>query len=69
MLWAMLTSSDITTPGFYWYFDAIGGQPYVVEVAGEKRAELVVRFTGREDEDALKDLSGDFIGPVSPPLG
>ncbi len=25
----MLTSSDITTPGFYWYFDAIGGQPCV----------------------------------------
>lgn len=69
MLHSMLTPSDITDPGFYWYFDAIGGQPCVVEVVGEARRDFAVRFTGRADEDALGDLSGSFIGPLLPPLG
>jgi hypothetical protein len=64
----VLQPSDITLPGFYWYFDPIGGPAIVVEVAGERKRDLVVRFTGREDEDALSDLSGSFIGPITPPV-
>lgn len=65
----MLTPSDITLPGFYWYFDRIGGPPVVVEIGpeGAPRRDLEVRFTGRADWDMLADLSGSFIGPISPP--
>jgi hypothetical protein len=63
----VLQPSDITLPGFYWYFDPIGAPAVVVEVAGESKRELVVRFTGRDDEDALSNLSGSFIGPIAPP--
>lgn len=67
----MLRSSDITLPGFYWYFDAIGGPPVVVEVGpgDASQAGFEVRFAGREEADLLRDLSGDFIGPLVPPLG
>ena len=61
----MLAAHELTETGFYWYLDAIGSQPQVVEVVGED--VLTVRFAGREDEDALVDLSGTFVGPLRPP--
>lgn len=61
----MLTAHDITEAGFYWYLDAIGSQAQVVEVVGDD--VLTVRFAAREDEDALADLSGTFVGPLRPP--
>jgi hypothetical protein len=62
----MLTSDHITEQGYYWYFDPIGAPPVVVEVAGEPREELVVRWPGREEDDALQDLPGTFLGPLRP---
>lgn len=50
---AMLRANQVTDPGFYWYLDAIGSSPQVVQVAGEDR--LTVRFAGRAGEDALVD--------------
>jgi hypothetical protein len=61
----MLHPNDLTDAGFYWYLDAIGSTPQVVEVVGDD--VLMVRFTGREDEDALADLAGSFVGPLRPP--
>lgn len=61
----MLHPKDVTEAGFYWYLDAIGSPPQVVLVAGDD--VLMVRFTGREDEDALADLAGSFVGPLRPP--
>jgi hypothetical protein len=62
---AMLTPNDVTAAGFYWYLDAMGSAPQVVEVVGDE--VLMVRFTGREDEDVLADLGGTFVGPLRPP--
>ncbi len=66
----MMNSSDITQSGFYWYWDAIGGDPTIVEVGpvDSPKRDLEVRFAGREDADLLHDLSGQFAGPVVPPL-
>ena len=66
----MLTSRDIKLAGFYWYYDAIGGPPVVVEVSPAEAPELdlEVRFTGRDDWEMLGDLAGTFIGPIEPPL-
>lgn len=61
----MLSPIDLTEPGFYWYLDGIGSSPQVVEVVGHD--VLMVRFAGREDEDALADLAGTFVGPLRPP--
>jgi len=61
----MLLANDLTDPGFYWYLDALGSAPQVVEVVGDD--VLMVRFTGREDEDALADMAGTFVGPLRPP--
>jgi len=61
----MLRANQVTDAGFYWYLDAIGSPPQVVQVAGEDR--LTVRFSGRADEDALLDLAGSFVGPLRPP--
>ena len=61
----MISPNDMTEPGFYWYLDAIGSAPHVVEVVGEDR--LMVRFAGRAGEDALPDLAGTFVGPLRPP--
>jgi hypothetical protein len=61
----MLTPNDMTEAGFYWYLDAIGSAPEVVEVAGAN--VLMVRFAGREEEDALSELAGTFVGPLRPP--
>ncbi len=63
----MLTASDITLPGLYWYFDPIGAPAAVVEIAGETRNDLEVRWHGRDDADALQDLAGGFVGPIQPP--
>jgi hypothetical protein len=63
----MLNPSEITDPGFYWYLDAIGAPAQVVEVVGEPGDVLMVRFAGREDEDAVEDLSGTFVGPLRAP--
>jgi hypothetical protein len=62
---AMLRADQVTDSGFYWYLDAIGSPPQVVQVAGEDR--LAVRFAGRAGEDALVDLAGSFVGPLRPP--
>ncbi|MFL6693826.1 MAG: hypothetical protein ACJ8GO_12795 [Ramlibacter sp.] len=66
----MLRANQITEAGFYWYYDAIGGAPVVVEVspAEAPEAQLEVRFTGRHVWDMLGDLSGSFIGPIEPAL-
>jgi hypothetical protein len=61
----MMHSNDLNEAGFYWYLDAIGSPPQVVEVVGKD--VLMVRFTGREDEDALSELAGSFVGPLRPP--
>lgn len=65
----MLTPRDITEPGIYWYFDAIGAPAQIVEVGPPeaRRGELLVSFIGREDSDAVQDLSGAFLGPIAPP--
>ena len=61
----MLTPNDMTEAGFYWYLDAIGSAPQVVEVVGDN--VLMVRFAGREEEDALSDLAGTArCGPPEP---
>ena len=61
----MLNPNDLTDTGFYWYLDAIGSAPQVVEIVGED--VLMVRFAGRRGEDALADLAGAFVGPLRPP--
>jgi hypothetical protein len=61
-----MNPDDITVPGFYWYLDAFGTPPHVVEVVASGD-ELMVRFAGREGEDALEELSGSFVGPLRPP--
>ena len=61
----MLLPNDLSEAGFYWYLDALGSPPQVVEVLGDD--VLMVRFTGREDEDPLADLAGTFVGPLRPP--
>ncbi|MBC5785334.1 hypothetical protein H8N03_20470 [Ramlibacter sp. USB13] len=61
----MLHAKELRDGGFYWYLDAIGSPPQVVEVVGDD--VLMVRFTGREDEDALAELAGSFVGPLRPP--
>ncbi|GAB3766463.1 hypothetical protein GCM10028796_25730 [Ramlibacter monticola] len=61
----MLTPDDITDAGFYWYLDAMGSAPQVIEVVGQD--VLMVRFCGREDEDALAELAGTLVGPLRPP--
>lgn len=64
----MLTARDITLPGFYWHFDVqTGVPPCVVEIVGEARRDLEVRWPGREDADALAELAGGFVGPLHPP--
>ncbi|GAB3777234.1 hypothetical protein GCM10028796_56060 [Ramlibacter monticola] len=61
----MLSANQLNDAGFYWYLDAIGSPPQVVEVGGDDR--LTVRFTGRAGEGALVDLAGSFVGPLRPP--
>ena len=67
----MLSSQQVNQPGFYWYYDALAGEPTVVEVAPAEAPEpqLEVRFIGREDWDLLVDLSGEFEGPLRPSRG
>lgn len=62
---AMLHPPNVNETGFYWYLDAVGSPPQVVEVVGDD--VLMVRFAGREDEDAIVDLAGSFVGPLRPP--
>jgi hypothetical protein len=64
----MLTPRDITLPGFYWYFDPIGAPPTVVEIARRDPPRPGGGWPGREDEDALLDLAGTFVGPLQAPL-
>ncbi len=61
----MLDSHELTDAGFYWYLDTMGSEAHVVEIVGDD--VLAVRFVGREDEDALADLQGTFVGPLRPP--
>jgi len=61
----MLNSNHMSEAGFYWYLDAIGSAPQVVEVVADD--VLMVRFIGREDEDELAGLTGTFVGPLRPP--
>jgi hypothetical protein len=66
----MPRAADITAPGYYWYYDASGARPVVVEVAPAEAPEtqLEVRFIGREDWVLLQDMAGSFAGPIPPPL-
>jgi hypothetical protein len=61
----MLSPNDIAEAGYYWYLDAIGSAPQVVEVAGDD--SFRVRFAGRQDELTLSDLQGSLVGPLRPP--
>jgi hypothetical protein len=61
----MLHPNDLNDAGFYWYLDAIGSAPLVVEVVGSD--VLMVRFAGRAGEDNVRDLQGSFVGPLRPP--
>lgn len=65
----MLTAKQITAPGFYWYYDAIGARPVVVEISPAEAPEpdLEARFVGRADWYMLAHLLGGFIGPIEPP--
>jgi hypothetical protein len=65
----LLQSGDVSQPGVYWYFDAIGGEAQIVDIGdeGQPREEWEVRFTGRGDADLLRDLTGTFEGPVARP--
>ena len=62
---AMLHPHNVSEAGFYWYLDALGSAPQVVEVVGDD--VLMARFAGREDEDAVADLAGSLVGPLRPP--
>ena len=64
----MLTPTEISEPGFYWYYRGNGSPPVVVEIAPAEAPEpqLEVRFQGREDWDTLADLTGEFEGPLKP---
>jgi hypothetical protein len=61
----MLRPDDVNDAGFYWYLDALGSAPQVVEVVGSDL--LTVRFAGRQGEDPVRDLLGTFVGPLRPP--
>jgi hypothetical protein len=61
----MLRPDDLNEPGFYWYLDALGSAPQVVEVVGSDA--LTVRFAGRQGEDEVRELQGTFVGPLRPP--
>ena len=67
----MLASSEVTAPGYYWYYDGSGSSPVVVEVAPAEapKTQLEVRFHGRDDWDMLADLTGEFEGPLRPSRG
>jgi hypothetical protein len=65
----MLSPSDITDSGFYWYLDRIGAPAVIVEVVRDSGEQLAARFTGREDEDLVSDLLGTFIGPLRASFG
>ena len=64
---SMLTPSHITQPGFYWYFDANGTVPVVVEVVAQAGRGVVARFPGRVDEHLVSELPGRFRGPRTGP--
>ena len=61
----MLRPDDLNDAGFYWYLDALGSAPQVVEVVGSDL--LCVRFAGRQGADPVRDLQGSFVGPLRPP--
>lgn len=64
----MLSSKQVHEPGFYWYYDASGSPPVVVEIAAAEAPEtqLEVRFHGRHDWDLLSEMKGKFEGPLRP---
>lgn len=65
----MLTASDITESGTYWYRADPIGEWSAVEIGpnGVAKAHLEVRFAGREDWDMLEEMAGEFQGPIAPP--
>lgn len=64
----MLSSQEITRPGFYWYYPAHGAPPVLVEVLGEEPDALVARFPAHADEQPVISLAGSFHGPIPRPL-
>jgi hypothetical protein len=64
----MLSSREISQPGFYWYYPAHGAPPVLVEVHGDDAEGLVARFSAKPDEQPVHALSGSFHGPIPRPL-
>lgn len=64
----MLSSRDITKPGFYWYYPAHGAPPVLLEVSGEETEAMTARFHGSDEELPLHSLTGSFHGPMPRPL-
>jgi hypothetical protein len=70
MLAAMMTTSDITQPGYYWFYDAIGAPAQPVEVtAGDGRGEWRVQFIGSDELLRLRDLAGALLPAPAPAAG
>lgn len=69
MLAAMLKASDISKAGTYWYRADPIGDWTAVEIGPQDapKADLEVRFAGREDWDMLIEMAGEFDGPIAPP--
>lgn len=58
-----MSPSEVATPGRYRYRDQISNEPKVVDVRdGEDGLEL--HFPGRDDYDLVRDVTGDFEGPL-----
>jgi len=61
----MRIATELDQPGYYWYYEWAGGPPELVEVTGTQCAMMNVRFRGARKEEALQNLYGSFVGPVS----
>lgn len=56
--------SEVTKPGYYWYENQYGGWR-VVEIS-RVLGDFYVTISGREDENLLTDMRGEFLGPIKP---
>jgi hypothetical protein len=64
----MMNTSDVTVPGVYLFYDAIGAPPVRVQVIFDEERGFFVRFPtkpGRPGADLqLPQLRGQFEGPL-----
>lgn len=61
----MSIAPEVDQPGYYWYYEWVGGPPELVEVTGSQSMMMKVRFEKPRREAALQDLCGCFVGPVA----